>query len=76
MSYHRYINLYVGIDAVPGGGRKGGETRHAPYEEAETVARIVKEILTSAVRSDRRLSQYVIQEVTPTNAHPKPNKST
>ena len=38
MSYHRYINLEVGYDLVPGGGRKGGETKHAPKEEAMRVA--------------------------------------
>jgi len=69
MSYHRYINLEVGYDLVPGGGRKGGETKHAPKEEALRVAAVVKEILTAAGERDRRLSSYKLMNVDPSKAH-------
>jgi len=73
MSYHRYINLDVGYDrkTASGGGRKGGETKHAPYEEAVRVAAIVKEILSAATERDRRLSDYVLMNVDPSPAHGK-----
>jgi len=69
MSYHRYINLDVGYDLVPGGGRKGGEPKHAPKEEALRLAAIVKEILTAAHERDRRLSPYKLMNVDPSKAH-------
>ena len=77
MSFHRYINLDVGYDLVSstGGGRKGGETKHAPYEEAKQVARRVEEILRSAGQRDSLLSKYTLMPVEPTSAHPKPKAS-
>jgi hypothetical protein len=78
MSFHRYINLDVGYDLVssPGGGRKGGEKKHAPYEEAERVARRVEEILRSAGQRDSLLSKYTLMQVEPSPAHgPKPKAS-
>ena len=70
MSRHRYINLDVGYDLVAGGGRKGGETQHAPYEEAKRVAERVQEILTAASQRDRFFSKYKLMPVEPTSAHP------
>lgn len=70
MSRHRYINLDVGYDLVPGGGRKGGETQHAPYEEAKQVAQHVEEILRAAAARDRFFSKYKLMPVEPSSAHP------
>jgi len=69
MSRHRYINLDVGYDLVPGGGRKGGVTQHAPYDEAKQVAQRVQEILTAAGQRDGLLSKYKLMQVEPTPAH-------
>lgn len=70
MSRHRYINLDVGYELVPGGGRKGGETQHAPYKEAKQVAQRVQEILMAAGQRDGLLSKYKLMPVEPTSAHP------
>jgi hypothetical protein len=70
MSRHRYINLNVGYELRPGGGRKGGEKQHAPYEEAKEVARNVEEILKAAGDRGGVLSKYILQPVEPTDAHP------
>jgi hypothetical protein len=69
VGHHRYINLHVGYELAPGGGRKGGEKQHAPYEEAKQVAVRVEEILRRAER-DSLLSKYILQPVEPTDAHP------
>jgi hypothetical protein len=74
MSRHRYINLYVGYDLVPGGGRMGGEKEHAPYEEAKQVARRVEEVLKAA-QGEGLLSKYKLMEVEPTDAHPHSPKA-
>jgi hypothetical protein len=74
MSRHRYINLYVGYDLAPGGGRMGGEKAHASYEEAKAVARRVEEELVKAGQRDALLSKYVLAEVEPTDAH-KPKQT-
>ena len=70
MGRHRYINLNVGYELAPGGGRKGGEKEHAPYEEAKQVAVRVEEILRRASERDTLLSKYILQPVEPTDAHP------
>jgi hypothetical protein len=77
VGHHRYVNLDVGYDKanVPGGGRKGGETEHAPYEEAKEVAVRVEELLREAGRRDSVLSKYKLMPVEPTNAHPKPKQA-
>ena len=49
----------------------GGETQHAPYEEAKRVAERVQEILTAAGQRDGLLSKYKLMPVEPTSAHPK-----
>jgi hypothetical protein len=74
MSRHRYINLDVGYDNTtgPGGGRKGGETQHATYEDAKELAVHVEEILRAAGQRDKLLSKYKLMQVEPTSAHPKP----
>ena len=74
MSRHRFINLDVGYDTVPGGGRKGGDTKHADYDEAKRVAQRVFEVLSAAGR-EGLLSNYRLMQVEPTDAHPKPKQT-
>jgi hypothetical protein len=76
VAHHRYINLDVGYDkaSVPGGGRKGGDPKHADYEEANELAQHVKEILKAAAQRDGLLSKYTLMQVEPSDAHPKPPK--
>ena len=70
MGRHRYINLNVGYELAPAGGKKGGEKEHAPYAEAKQVAERVEEILRRASERDSVLSKYILQPVEPTDAHP------
>jgi hypothetical protein len=77
VAHHRYINLDVGYDkaSVPGGGRKGGDPKHADYEEAKQVAQRVEEILRAAAQRDGLLSKYTLMQVEPSDAHPKSEKT-
>jgi hypothetical protein len=74
MTYHRYISLDVGFSLVPGNGRMGGETEHAPYAEAKKLADAVDAILRKSMR-EGSLKGYVLERVVPTKAHGEPKTS-
>jgi hypothetical protein len=72
VAHHRYINLDVGYDvASPGGGRKGGDPKHADYQEAKVVAQQVEAVLRAAGREGGVLSRYKLIQVEPSDAHRK-----
>ena len=70
MPGHRYINLDVGYNtAGTGPGRKGGETQHAPYEEARRLADAVRQVLEGREEARALLRRYILVGVDPSPAH-------